>query len=56
MKNQPLFDQECYRLAEYFLPAASTDLKNKLADYIQYHVEMWWDSELTDAQKALNDG
>lgn len=48
-----LVDTKCYDLAEHFLNSDATDkMKTELAEWIQWHVELWLYDDKEGAKEA----
>lgn len=47
------YDPKCHELAEYFLNPDATDrMKDELAEWIQWHVELWLYDDRAGAEVA----
>jgi hypothetical protein len=52
-----MYDSECYKLAERFLPAAAPErLRDALAQHIQTSVEDWLEGEAKRVQDEIDKG
>ena len=52
-REEMLVDQKCFDLAEHFLNAGATDaMKQELAEWIQWQVELWLYDDKAGALEA----